>query len=265
LDNSKEIKIRIYKATENLDSCKRFAKGHADVLKSYGIKKVTSANTEWFNDPGVYIIMVESLSGDKIYGGARLHLKNEKHLLPIEEALGNLDSKIFNLINQDGENKTGELCGLWNTKGMSGTGLSIILIRVGIARAGIFMANKLNLKSIHTLAAPWTIQMAKNVGFNIETSIGKQGTFIYPRPDLLATALIIKDLKNLNSAEENERQNIFDLRVKPKQVKFENGPKGKIEVEYDLLIPDSFSSEKDDSLNFSISESLLESCYNVYA
>lgn len=245
MDNSKEIKIRIYKATDNLDACKKFAQGHADVLASYGIKKVTSANTEWFNDSGVYIIMVESPSGHKIYGGARLHLKNKNFLLPIEKAVGNLDSKIFNLIDQYGENRTGELCGLWNTKGMSGTGLSVLLTRVGVAEAGIFMAQKLELESVYILCAPWTVEMVKNVGFNVEESIGKKGTFIYPRPDLLATALVVKDLKTLKGAEDLERQNIFDLRTQPKQIKSEHGPKGKIEVEYDLLVPDFFDTKYD--------------------
>ena len=219
----------------------RFAEGHTNVLKSYGIKKVTSSNTEWFNDPGVYVIMVESLTGDEIYGGARLHVKGAEYMLPIEEAIGELDAKIFDLIGKHKENKTGELCGLWNTKGMSGSGLSIILIRVGIAKAGIYLAEKLNLKSLHTLAAPWTLKMVESVGFKKEENIGDKGTFPYPRPDLLATVFVIKDVSTLKSADQKERKNILDLRNNPKQTKLEDGPKGQIEVEYDLLTAPSIS------------------------
>jgi len=237
LDKSQEIKIRIYKATNNREACVRFAEGHANVLKSYGIKKVTSSGTLWFDDPGVYVIMVESLSGDDIYGGARLHVKNEKHLLPIEEALGKLDARIFDLIKWEKEHKTGEICGLWNTKGMSGSGLSIILTRVGVAEAGILFAKDLELRSIYILCAPWTVSMAKNTGFEIEKSIGNEGTFVYPRPDLLATVLTVKDIDTLKNAQVEERKHILDLRENPKQIKIENGPKGEIEVEYDLVIP----------------------------
>ncbi|MBI2281420.1 MAG: hypothetical protein HYU68_12145, partial [Bacteroidetes bacterium] len=55
-----ELKIRIYRAIDNLEACQRFAKEHENVLLSYGIKKVTSSSTNWFYDPDVFIVMVES-------------------------------------------------------------------------------------------------------------------------------------------------------------------------------------------------------------
>ncbi|MDB4534094.1 hypothetical protein N9242_04410 [Vicingaceae bacterium] len=230
-----EIKIRIYRAVDNLTACERFAKGHSDVLASYGIKKVTSSSKNWFNDPKVYLIMVESLSGDKTFGGARLHLKNKDFKLPLEEALGHLDSKIFELIADNGEYKTGELCGLWNTKLMSGSGLSVILIRSGVAKAGILIAKKLNIKSLYTLSAPWTIGMVKEIGFTVEYEMGKKGEFEYPNPDLIATVLVLKDIDTLKNAKSNERDSIINLRENPIQKKDETGPKGIIEVEYDLI------------------------------
>ncbi len=231
----KEIKIRIYKATDNQVACERFAKGHANVLKSYGIKKVTSANTNWFFDPLVYLIIVESHSGEQTYGGARLHLKNKDFQLPIENAIGKLDSRIFSLIKGKDGHTTGELCGLWNAKTMSSSGLSAILIRSGVAKAGMKIAKKLNLKTLFTLSAPWTIGMVKEMGFIVEESIGLNGTFEYPRPDLIATVLTLKDLESLHHANSSERNVIFNLRENPIQKKNEKGPKGIFEIEYDLI------------------------------
>lgn len=232
----KELKIRVYNAINNIEACKRFAAGHAEILTSYGIKKVTSANTDWFYDSNVFLIMVESISGDEIYGGARLHIKNYNYKLPIETAIENLDKNIQNIINDTRVNKTGELCGLWNTKNMSGTGLSAILIRTGIARAGILIAEKLNLDSLYTLSAPWTINMVKKMGFVIEESIGNNGQFNYPKPDLIATALVLKDIKTLKEATIQERNNILSLIQQPVQKRLEIGPKGTIEIEYDLYL-----------------------------
>lgn len=231
----KEIKIRIYKAIDNPDACQRFSQGHSDVLKSYGIKKVTSANTNWFNDPKVYLIMVESYTGEKTFGGARLHLKNKDYKLPLEEALGELDPNIYKLISDNKSYKTGELCGLWNTKLMSGSGLSVILIRSGVAKAGMLILKRFNLKSLYTLSAPWTIGMVKEIGFTIEHDMGKDGTFEYPNSDLIATVLVLKDINTLKNAKLIERNSIVNLRDNPVQIKDENGPKGIIEVEYDLV------------------------------
>ncbi len=231
-----ELKIRIYKATDNLLACERFAKGHENVLLDYGIKKVTSSNTSWFNDPDVFIVMVESVSGDELFGGARLHIKNKEHNLPIENAISTLDENIHKLINPDFAFKTGELCGLWNTKNISGNGLSAMLVRTGVAKAGIFIAEKYNLKTLYTLSAPWTIGMVKKIGFTVEESVGNNGEFAYPKPDLIATVLVLNDIVTLKNAIPEEKKDIFNLRENPVQRRIENGPKGKIEVEYDLVI-----------------------------
>lgn len=236
MNNQLEIKIRVYKAIDNLAACKRFADGHANVLLSYGIKQVTSSNTSWFTDPYVYVVMVESVCGKNTFGGARLHLKNSDYKLPIETALEQLDPNISKIINPQLSLKTGELCGLWNTKGMSGSGLSAMLIRTGVAKAGIFIAEKYNLQSIYTLSAPWTKHMVENIGFEVEKSLGENGTFAYPKPDLIATLLKLKDVKSLEKALPLEKDKILSLRVNPIQKCTEDSPIGAIEVEYDLIM-----------------------------
>tara|TARA_R110002111_G_scaffold17408_1_gene43636 strand:- start:142 stop:699 length:558 start_codon:yes stop_codon:yes gene_type:complete len=182
--------------------------------------------------------MVESVSGDVIFGGARIHLKNESYKLPLERAIENADPRINTLVVSRDEYRTGELCGLWNIKSMSGSGLSAILIRVGVAKAGLFAYNELNLKYLYTLSSPWTIKMVQDIGFEIETSIGKNGGFDYPTPEFKAYVLKLEDTSTLKKAKENERADILSLRQNPVQRRIESGPKGKIEIEYNLIVSD---------------------------
>lgn len=230
------IKMRAFKATDDLETCKKFALGHRQVLESYGIPKVTSSNDSWFFDNGVFVLVVESLSGDEIFGGARIHLANNMRPLPMEDALGKIDEKIYDLVKRFSVGGTGELCGLWLTRETSGKGFSVLLTEASVAEAGIAIVQQLQLGSLFVLCAPWTVAMTKNAGFTIEESVGNNGTFHYPTADLLATLLLLKDIDTLSTADSNQRERIFDLRLNPKQKKMETGPKGKLEIEYDLSL-----------------------------
>jgi hypothetical protein len=84
--------------------------------------------------------------------------------------------------------------------------------------------------------------MAKTYGFVIETSIGNQGTFYYPKLDLVATSLVINDVQHLSSAAEEQRNEIEDLLRAPIQTIAVSGPKGKAIVNLDLTLNPSNSS-----------------------
>jgi hypothetical protein len=79
--------------------------------------------------------------------------------------------------------------------------------------------------------------MGKRVGAVVEESLGNKGIFFYPKDDFVATAMAILDVDKLVHAEENERNNIFELRKNPNQIKKEKGPKGEFDVMYQLEIP----------------------------
>lgn len=233
------LRIRAFRAIDDIESCEKFSEGHTDVLKSYGIKKVTSANTEWFHNPGVYVILVETGEDFVAVGGARIHVSSPENdvPLPIEDAIGDLDHGIHALVRKYAKERTGEICGLWNAREVSGKGLSILLIRAGIAKSGLVIANQLKLNSLFGLCAPWTLDVMKNLGFSVEESLGDKGSFPYPRPDLLATVVIAKDTETLGTAARDEKKGIFNLREKPKQVRYEKGPKGDHMIDYNLYIP----------------------------
>lgn len=231
------IRIRAFKAVDDAEACVKFAEGHQWVLKSYGVEQVTSADLSWLSNPDVYVIIVEDTVGKRILGGTRIQIANTHYSLPMEKALGELDEKIYELIRYASPNGVGELCGLWTSKESSGQGLSILLTDAGVAEAGLALAYQLKLSSLFVLCAPWTVRMAVNAGFKIEKSVGNEGTFFYPTPDLPATLLVIEDIETLTGALPEERERIYDLRKNPKQKKIEYGPKGKLEIEYDLLVP----------------------------
>ncbi len=135
------------------------------------------------------------------------------------------------MVAEYAKNKTGELCGLWNSKDIAGHGLSILLTRMGVA-----LARMLDMGSLFVLCAPYTVAMAKTYGFVIETSIGKEGTFYYPKLDLVATSLVINDVPLLSTAAEEQRQEVVNLLNKPIQQIFAEGPKGQACVNIDLTL-----------------------------
>jgi hypothetical protein len=226
------LKVKLFRAIDDLESCKRFAEGHGNVLRDYGVTKVTSAKHDWFYNPGVYVALVLSEDESEVYGGERVHLAHEDFPLPIESAVGIVDPNIYSLVKTyKDRGLTGELCGLWNAKNIAGKGVAILLTKVGVA-----IAKVLRMDSLFVLCAPYTVSMCQQAGFEIETSIGNQGTFYYPKLDLIATSLLIKDLDNLPHADPEFRKQIFDHVNKPLSISVESGPKGSIEVQLNLSL-----------------------------
>jgi hypothetical protein len=76
------------------------------------------------------------------------------------------------------------------------------------------------------------------VGFKVETSLGNNGTFYYPKEDLIATAVLLNDVPVLSTADPFEKAAIMDLRKNPVQHKVDPGPKDRIiEIDYNITIP----------------------------
>jgi hypothetical protein len=223
------LKLRFFKAIDDLESCKLFAAGHAKVLLDYGVTKVTSSSNDWFYNPSVYVIIAEIAETKEVVGGVRVHVADGKTRLPMEDAIAVVDTRVYNLIDQYKDAGTAELCGLWNSKTTAGWGIGSYILM----RAGISVIPKLNLKSLFALCAPHTLRISTEKGFEVETSIGNEGTFIYPKLDLIATSLVIKDPVTLPYALPEERALIFELRDNPVQIKKETGSKN-IETSYNL-------------------------------
>ena len=226
------VKIRAFRATEDYDACLKYAEGHRLVLESYGIKKITSTSINWINDPNTYIILAESINGEKIYGGARIQKRSDNIPLPMEDAIAELDDRVFDFVKHLGYYNVAEFCGLWNSKEMAGFGIgSIYLGRIGVA-----ITTQLNIKYLTALCSPATLRNCLRVGFSVLTDLGNKGTFYYPKQDLTATGLIINDVRNLETAHETDYIWINEIRKTWNGTIIEKGPKGEMQIIYEVEI-----------------------------
>lgn len=233
LDKEKpEVRLRVFRAIDDPRTCELFVEGHANVLTSIGVTKVTSSKNEWVHNPAAFVLIVESLDREKVYGGVRIHVSGGSQLLPIEEATRELDPSILNLVYNYAQQGTGEFCGLWNSREISGYGVGSIFL----SRACVAISTQIGLQSIFALCAPYTVQMGINSGYEIETSVGNNGTFYYPKLDLVATTMILKDPITLHKAIDEERDAIFNLRKYLDVTRLEVLRKKEITIHYELQI-----------------------------
>lgn len=234
-------RIRAFRATTDPAACEKFIEGHKHILETVGIKQVTSSKNEWMYNPASFAIIVESLDKSKVYGGARINVADGKTPLPIEEATGYMDPKIYKMVERLSQQGTGELCGSWNSREASGLGIGAFFI----TRAGVAIAEQLGIASIWALCAPYTVKFAERVGCITVEELGNHGTFYYPKLDLLATAVLLEDTEKLITADPYEIGRIQALRQQPKQLCKEIIPyrTKEIEIEWDLEIPDANKNE----------------------
>ena len=231
----KHLRIRAFRATDDHDTCEKFVQGHRKVLEIFGISEITSNNEAWFYDPDVYVIVAESIETGEVYGGARIQMKTSltSQPLPIEKAIGEMDNRIFGIIQNElmNGNYLGEICGLWNSRKVAGMGIgSIVLVRCAVA-----IATHLNLSKLVGICHVSNVKNNARVGYEIITDLGDEGTFYYPKSDLLAAALIINDLQELPTAQQKHKDLIFDLRNQPLQTTKELSRMGEVTIQYQLL------------------------------
>lgn len=225
------LRIRAFRAIDDEASCRAFMEGHARVLTDYGITNISTNNATWKDNSSVYVVVAETEDGEMM-GGIRLHVTDGQELLPAEKAVGDQDPKMAEAIYSYKLGTTGELCSLWNARRAANWGLSMLLVR-----SLVTIASQVNLVSMFTLCAKYTVYMTKPMGFYFEESMANQGVFIYPVINYEARFFRNPDTDNLPLADDYNRNRIFDLRKQPTQTIVEIGPKRTTEVFYDLLIP----------------------------
>jgi hypothetical protein len=228
-----EVRLRAFRAIDEPETCELFIIGHTEVLTSIGVTKVTSSKNGWAKNPAVFVIIVESLDGKKVYGGARVHVSGGSEPLPIEQATGAMDAGVFELVWTFAQHGTGEICGLWNSQELAGYGIGTpLLIRTLIA-----ISSQIGLQSLFALCAPYTVKPVVNCGMVLVSGIGNNGTFYYPKLDLIATAMILNDVSDLCLAREEDKLAIFEMRANPDNLKIHELKKKEITIEFKLSIP----------------------------
>lgn len=222
-----------FRAVDEPEICDLFIEGHSNVLREYGVTKVTSSNNEWKYNPYVFVVTVHENSSGNVVSGLRIHISDEQYPLPLQGAIAQVDSRIQDLVTEYRiEGGTGEIGGLWNSRAISGFGIGALFL----SRTSLVIAEQLNVPSLFALCAEYTLKPTLQKGFEIEEKIGNKGTFFYPKLDLVATLAVLKDVKNLPLALPEERDYIFDLRRNLNCERVETTPKGQIEITYNLKI-----------------------------
>ncbi len=236
-----EIRIRAFRAIDDPETCAKFIAGHRKVLSIYGIENITTNTDEWVHNPSIFCIVVETLDGEKLYGGARVQVADGIHPLPIEEATGEMDAKIYDIVDHYSQFGAAELSGLWNSKEVAGFGIgSLFPSRVAVA-----ICSQIGVQVLFTLCSPTTVRFKDWIGGALLEEIGNKGTFYYPKLDLIATALYTVDAINLPLAHAREREKIFYLRENPNHVAEEKSPfkNQMVNVHYQLSIASANQSE----------------------
>jgi hypothetical protein len=226
-----KIKMIAFRAIDEPELCNQYFDGHVKVLVDYGITNISTNNDRWMRLPNVYAVVAIQEDTNKIVGGVRVHIADGLEPLPVEKAVGFMDQKVHDLINSYKDDGTGELCGLWNAKSVAGHGISLLLVR-----AGISIVNQIKLDSLFTICGDYTLPMVHKVGFIVENSIGNNGEFLYPKENYIARVLRKMNAVTLETAEQYDKDRILDLRKNPIQKTIEKGPKGDIEVDYNLVL-----------------------------
>jgi hypothetical protein len=81
------------------------------------------------------------------------------------------------------------------------------------------------------------VKLAESVGYRIDTSVGNNGTFYYPKLDLLATVMIMRNLDTLTEADQENKDAILSLRNNSNIVRIETLRNKEIEIHYQIDIP----------------------------
>jgi hypothetical protein len=236
-----DIRIRAFRAVDDPETCLKFIHGHRRVLSIYGIENITTNTDDWMFNPSIFVVVVEDLDGQKLYGGSRLQAADGIHPLPIEEATGKLDPSIHRIVEQYAGLGAAELSGLWNSKEVAGLGVgSLFPSRVAIA-----IATQMGITTMFSLCSPATVRFNEWMGSRTLTSVGNNGEFYYPKLDLIATAAILEDVTNLPTAHPREREKMMFLRNNPSCVMQEKSPfkNVNINVHYDLNISSAKTEE----------------------
>ncbi|MCF8450178.1 MAG: hypothetical protein K9G49_09945 [Taibaiella sp.] len=229
------IRVRAFRAIDDKEACNLYAREHMEVLKIFGITKITTANNSWIFNPNVYVVLAERIEDNVPIGGARIHLYDKDFPLPMDDAIKEFDPSVKELLEKHAINGTGEICGLWNARSVAGWGIGTLFL----ARAGVALAAQLPMKSLFVLCGSHTIGITLEKGFVVEEQLGNKGTFYYPKEGLVATAAVINDIYDLSHAAEHDRVIINSLRSNPSQVRQESTEKLTFEINYELNLKKS--------------------------
>lgn len=231
--NIDTLYFKVFRAVDDRAACMKFIEGHTHVLEIFGITQITSAKIDWVLNPNVYVILVTSEKDGKAVAGGRIQIADGETPLPIEFAVGEMDSRIYDMVKERIPGRTGEFCGLWNSWEVAGLGIGSMQLSI----ASVALAGLINLETLFALCAPATYRNSVRGGFRVIREIGINGKFYYPKEDLTATAILIDDIEELPLTYDEVKADIMTLRNNPVSEKIILSKNGDpITLHFDLRI-----------------------------
>lgn len=204
----KNIKFTAFRAINDREACIQFVEGHRRVLEIFGITQITSAKADWLLNPDVYVILVTDADTGKALGGGRVHKANRINALPIEDAVGYMDEKIYKMVDDYTDVGTGEVAGVWNSFEIAGLGIGSI----HLSTACVAYSQFIGITTLFGLAAPATYRNVLRGGFQVVRELGNDGKFYYPKDDMTATVMFNHDIIGLPLTLEPQRSIILEMR-----------------------------------------------------
>ncbi|MCT4580680.1 MAG: hypothetical protein N4A35_04615 [Flavobacteriales bacterium] len=229
----RNIRIFVYRAIDEPDLCQQYLNGHRQVLIDYGIENITTNNEKWMNNPNVYCIVAKDMELNSLVGGTRIHIADGICELPVEAAVGDMDSKIHDKVRAYGVNGgVAESCGLWVAKNGAGLGISRYLMW-----ASISSVSQLRISKLLGICASYTLTLFKEVGFEVDYGVGTKGNFPYPNDRYIANVIGVLNVKTIEKAAKNDKNIMLSLRNIPNQHRIEKNKNNICEIYYNLVYP----------------------------
>lgn len=228
-----EVVLKILRASEDVVLCQAMVEGHKRVLHAYGIKNISSFNTDWFGRDDVILIVAMSADGNKILAGTRLQSGDNPEDFPLYQAVGHMDEGLKPWLSNLVKDGTMELNGMWNSIELAGMGLGVEwMVQSAMASMSI-----LDLRNILALTSPVTRKMRDKMGWSIKDQFGDDGYFKYPNDKLLASIEQFVFPDDLPKSQKDVRVFLEELWADPTgYVMNIKGPKGKLKVRFNISV-----------------------------
>ena len=228
-----EAIVLVSRASHDPRLCKKLLEGHKRVLEAYGIKNLSSFRTDWFRRDDVLLIAVLTPDGEKVLAGARLQPGMVANDFPLHQAVGHMDPKVGEFLEEIIPEKTYELNALWNSIELAGMGLgSEFLIQVSMAAMPL-----LGARHLVALTSPVTRRWRKKHGWHLREDLGDEGFFVYPKDSLRATVEHFMHPDFHQNVDPDVQVLMQAIRNRPEDVTtFVHGPKGQLTIRLNLTI-----------------------------
>ena len=228
-----EAILLVSRASQDQRLCKRLLQGHKRVLEAYGIKNLSSFRTDWFRRDDVLVIAVLTPDGEKVLAGARMQPGQVANDFPLHQAVGHMDDRVGDFLEEIIPEKAFELNALWNSIELAGMGLgSEFLIEVAMATLPLLEA-----KHLVALTSPVTRRWRQKHGWKLRKDLGVDGFFVYPKDSLKASIehYVYPDFEQHVDAEVQDL--MASIRRRPEDVTtYVQGPKGQLKIRLNLTI-----------------------------